>query len=330
MSKALTVTQPKAITQDADILALVGEWHTALNLQVKAGELSETSAETYKRGMARFIGWADGRGAVSDDMIREWKAAIIAEGHKPGAVNTWLAGVRAFFAWAVGARRLLHNPAAAIKGAKRTGTSKAHKRAALTDAEVLRVLATPNRETVQGKRDAAMLHLMAYTGARQIELHRAGVGDVRTEAGRLVLAVTGKGRAEADELIVIAHPDAEAALHDWLSARGNDPSTGSGGPLFVSLSNRGRDERLSLRAIRGIVKAAYKAAGVAGKNKTTHSLRHTAITTAVKRGAPVQKVQAMARHANISTTMIYYHETDRVENPAEEYIQYNGSGGGMR
>mgnify|MGYP001594548589 CR=1 FL=1 len=63
---------------------------------------------------------------------------------------------------------------------------------------------------------------------------------------------------------------------------------------------------------------------------TPHSLRHTAITKAVKRGAPVQKGQAMARHANISTTMIYYHETDRVENPAEEYIQYNGNGGGMR
>jgi len=99
------------------------------------------------------------------------------------------------------------------------------------------------------------------------------------------------------------------------------------GALFTSLSNRGRDERLSLRAIRGIVKAAYKAAGVVGKNKTTHSLRHTAITTAVKRGAPVQKVQAMARHANISTTMIYYHETDRVENPAEEFIQYTNGGG---
>ncbi|MBI3242340.1 MAG: tyrosine-type recombinase/integrase [Chloroflexi bacterium] len=327
MSKSLTVTQPKAVTQDADILALVGEWHAALDLQVSAGELSPTSAETYKRGMGKFITWAERRTTVTDEAIREWKAALLSEGHKPGAVNTWLAGVRAFFAWAVGARRLIHNPAASVKGAKRTGTSKAHKRAALTDAEVLRVLAAPDRDTPAGKRDAAMLHLMAYTGARSVEVHRADVGDVRTEGGRLVLAVTGKGRAEADELIVIAHPDAEAALHDWLSARGNDPA---GGPLFTSLSNRARDERLSLRAIRGIVKAAYKAAGVVGKNKTTHSLRHTAITTAVKRGAPVQKVQAMARHANISTTMIYYHETDRVENPAEEYIQYNGSGGGMR
>jgi len=325
MSKSLTVTQPKAIAHDADIRALVGEWRAALALQVAAGELSETTRQTYTRGLDKFLVWADRRSGVSDETIREWKAALLAEGYKPGAINTWLAGVRAFFAWAVGARRLLHNPAAAVKGAKRTGTSKAHKRSALTDAEVLRVLAAPDRSTPAGKRDAAILYLMAYTAARQVELHRADLADLRTEAGRLVLAVQGKGRSEADELIVIAHPDAEAALHDWQSARGSES-----GPLFVSLSNRARNERLSLRAIRGIVKAAFKAAGVVGKNKTTHSLRHTAITTAVKRGAPIQKVQAMARHANISTTMIYYHETDRVENPAEEFIAYNGGGGGMR
>ncbi|MBM4425359.1 MAG: hypothetical protein FJ030_18605 [Chloroflexi bacterium] len=146
--------------------------------------------------MARFLAWAERRGTVGDETIRQWKADLIAEGHKPGAINTWLAGVRAFFAWAVGARRLLHNPAAAVKGAKRTGTSKAHKRSALTDAEVLRVLAVPDRETPQGKRDAAMLYLMAYTGARQVELQRADITDLRTETGRMVLAVREKGREE--------------------------------------------------------------------------------------------------------------------------------------
>jgi hypothetical protein len=30
----------------------------------------------------------------------------------------------------------------------------------------------------------------------------------------------------------------------------------------------------------------------------------------------------MARHASLSTTMIYYHEVDRVEDPAEGYVDY--------
>jgi len=133
----------------------------------------------------------------------------------------------------------------------------------------------------------------------------------------LVLDVAGKGRNEAYELLVIVNADAQIAIHDWLSTRGDEP-----GPLFVSFSPSSRGGRLSLRAIRGILKAAYKAAGVRGRGKTTHSLRHTAITKAIHNGAPIQRVQAMARHANVGTTMIYFHELDRLAEPAEALIEY--------
>jgi integrase len=65
--------------------------------------------------------------------------------------------------------------------------------------------------------------------------------------------------------------------------------------------------------------------GAHGRGQTARSLRHTGIMSAVRYGAPVEKVQAMARHADIWTTMSYYHETDRVENQAEQFIQCNGS-----
>jgi hypothetical protein len=35
----------------------------------------------------------------------------------------------------------------------------------------------------------------------------------------------------------------------------------------------------------------------------------------------------MARHADISTTMIYYHEQDRVDNPAEDFVEYDQTNG---
>jgi integrase len=133
---------------------------------------------------------------------------------------------------------------------------------------------------------------------------------------RLVLYVTGKGHVEADAVIVIANHKAENTLYDWLTVRGDQP-----GPLFTSLSDRSRRQRLGLRALRGIIKDYFKAAGVHG-NKTTHSLRHTAISKAILKVAPVQKVQSMARHKNIDTTMIYYHEVDRLTNPAEDFIGY--------
>jgi hypothetical protein len=39
----------------------------------------------------------------------------------------------------------------------------------------------------------------------------------------------------------------------------------------------------------------------------------------------VQKAAAMARHASIETTMIYFHEIDRLSDPAERCIAYNGT-----
>jgi site-specific recombinase XerD len=310
---------PGEVEPAGDVRDLVSKWHRSLDLQVSAGELAATSATTYRRGLEKFLGWAAERGSVTDDTIREWKAALLAEGRKPGTVNTWLAGVRAFFEWAVSARRLPYNPAASVKGASRKGTSTKHKRDTLTDDEVRRVMAAPDATTNQGKRDCAILATMAYTAARTSDLQRADLDDLRTEQGRLVLHVRGKGHSEADELIVIAHPQAAEALHDWLSARGDKP-----GPLFVSYSNNNQQGRLSLPAYRAMWLRVKAAAGVRGHMKTLHSLRHTAISNAIRHGAPVQKAQAMARHANIQTTMIYYHEADRLDNPAEEFIRYNG------
>lgn len=314
-SKALTVAPLRDVDVQADLRSMLDDWQSVIALRVRSGELSEASRRTYVIGAMKFFDWCSGFSTITDNTIREWMAEMREAGRRPATVNTWLSGLRSFFAWAVGARRLPYNPAEGIRGAKRSDSRK-HKRDMLTSDEIRRVLAIPE-DTPAGKRDRAMLYLMAYTAARTIEVHRANWEDIHTEADRLVLLVQGKGHEEADEVIVIAHPLAESALHDWLSVRGNKP-----GPLFTSLSPRSHGGRLALSSIRQIVKGYYKAAGVHGERKTTHSLRHTAITNALQHGATVQKARTMARHRSIDTTMIYVHETDRVSNPAEQFIDY--------
>lgn len=321
-TRALSPITPATLPSLGAIVQLITDWHAALDRRVAAGELANTTRAAYTIGAAKFITWATEAKITqpTSDTIRDWIGALRAAGHKPGSINTWLSGLRAFYTWAIDERRMVIDPTAGVKGDKRKGTKQKHKRAALTDREVLRVLSKPNTSTPIGLRDKAILSLMAYTAARSIEVHRADYDDLKSESGQLVLYVQGKGRDEKDELIVIDNPDAAGAVHDWLSARGDQP-----GPLFVSLSDRSHGDRLSLRAIRDLIKGYYKAAGVLGKSKTTHSLRHAAISNAIRHGAPVQKVKAMARHASIDTTMIYYHEIDRLSDPAERYISYNGS-----
>ncbi len=316
MEKALIVARPTLPRQAHTFWEIADAFLAALDREVEAGDKSETTRTTYSVGLRKFVEWIEHQREINPDALLRWVADLRAAGRKPATVNTWLAGVRACFAWAHAQGLIPYNPADSVKGPQRRGTSRAHRREPLTDHEVLRVLDIPPDKPAL-LRDRALIALMAYTGARGVELQRADLKDLTTQQGRLVLAVRGKGRQETDEVIVIVHPDAERALHDWLAERGEQD-----GPLFVSFSPRTRGQRIAMSTVRGLVKKHFRAAGVHGRGKTTHSLRHTAITNAVRHGAPVQKVQAMARHANISTTMIYYHETERVEHPAEEYIRY--------
>lgn len=307
--------QSDALTVTIDYLAFVPGWLAELSARVDAQELSADTATGYKRGALKFLKVLGTR-ILTPDEIRTWKAELLKAGTRPASVNAWLAGVRSFFGWLAETQQISFDPAAMIRGATRKGTKKRHTRQALTDNEVRRLLAQPNRDTKQGKRDYAILATMLYTASRGIEIHRADLADLRTEGGKLVLMVQGKGHTEKDEMLVLIG-DAETAMRDWLAVRGN-----KAGPLFVSLSNRTQGERLSRSALRETVKSYFALAGVHGDNKTTHSLRHTAITSAIRNHAPAEKVRGMSRHASLDTLMIYYHETDRIDDPAEKYISY--------
>lgn len=318
MNEIMPTNTNKYLQAPGPVAELVEAWRRALLLRVDAGELASNTAAAYIRGASKFLTWCDSEhvASVDGDTLRRWKAAQLGAGKKPATVNAWLAGVKALFAWAVETHRLQHNPAENVKGATRKGTTKKHARESLTDLEVKRVLAMPDSGTKAGKRDRAILALMVYTAARSVEVCRADLANLKTEAGRLVLYVTGKGHTEADELLVLANQNAQNALYDWLAVRGEQP-----GALFTSLSDRNSGERLSLRALRGMVKHYFRLAGVRG-NKTAHSLRHTAITKIILKGGSIQKAQSVARHKSVDTTMIYFHEVDRLSDPGEAFIDY--------
>lgn len=74
---------------------------------------------------------------------------------------------------------------------------------------------------------------------------------------------------------------------------------------------------MTTRSISRIAKKLMGEAGIDSPRITAHSLRHTAVTFALLGGASVQDVQQMARHADISTTMIYAHNLDRMSAKAE-------------
>ena len=292
---------------------LVGRW-----IQHLRSEYGASTASTYAAGLRKFQSWLSDNGlslaAVAPTDVRAFRDAMKDAGMQPKTVSTWLTAVRRFFAWLIEEGAPIANPGTDVRGPR--GGSRSHKRDELTHGEVLRLFEACGEDT----RDRAVFALMAYCALRSVEITRADYSDLAVRDGRQILWVHGKGATGADVYVVLPAA-AELHLAPWLAERGD-----VAGPLFVSRSRSNTGGRLSGRSLRRIWLTRKRTAGIAGKAKTIHSLRHSAITAAIRGGGEPMAVQAMARHKSFDTTLGYYHELARTERPAEDLIRYGGAG----
>lgn len=276
-------------------------------------DASPKTVQTYSRAIRQFMKYIAQNGIAQP--TREDVIAFREElktGHKPSTVQNYIIAVRLFFQWTE-QERLYPNIAQHIKGAT---LSKDHKKDYLTSSQVKNVLGGIARDTVQGRRDYAIFALMVTGGLRDIEVHRANIEDLRTLGDSTVLYLQGKGREERTEYVKVP-AEVEKAIRASLADR---KDVAGSQPLFISLSNNSKGERISTRSISGVVKTNLVNAGYNSERWTAHSLRHTAVTLALLGGNSLQEAQQFARHANIATTQIYAHNLDRAKNKCENTI----------
>lgn len=302
-------------TQTLNPVLNVARFETLLASFLSSVDASPATLSTYEKGLRRFFRWLSGEEISAPDhsTIVAFKRYLTDAGLSANTVSTYMVSVRRFFQWTE-AMRLFPNVGRSVKGAK---ASRRHRRDSLTVLQVRELLDSIDTETVSGKRDYALINLLVCTGLRTIEVIRADVGDIRQESSQPVLWVHGKGRSTKDDYVLLTDHVYRPILA-YLNARG--PISDSS-PLFASGSNRNHGSRLTTRTIRGIVKAYLRRIGLESVRLTAHSLRHTAVTLSLQAGASIQEAQAMARHANINTTLVYAHNLDRLEHSAERRIE---------
>ena len=288
---------------------IIGKWMASL-------DLASSTKETYLSGFKAFCWFVRSTSLDFDELTRDdvksFKEYLVNEKKlKPATVSSYLASVRSFYAYSEdnGIENIAHR----VKGVT---DSRSFKKEPLTPDQARRLLASVDRSTEKGLRDFAILNLMLRTGLRDIEIVRANCKDIQTKAGVDVLYVQGKGRASKDNFVVLT-PKALSPITTYLEKRGNVNELD---PLFASVSSRNAGERLTVRSISRIAKSALRAIGIDDERYTAHSLRHTAITFSLLGGATERDAQQMARHANITTTMLYSHDIDRIKHAAEREI----------
>lgn len=281
-------------------------------------DVAPTTKKTYRKALRQFFLWYASRGGgdLSRSDILAYKQAQLSR-MQAGTVGAYLSALRSFFKW-LESEKLYPNVAAGVKGVK---LSRGHRKDALTPTQVGRVLDTLKGDTLQAKRDYALFNLLVRTGLRTIEIERANIEDMRNKGAVTVLYVQGKGRLSKDEFVVLTDATVRP-IYTYLAARRAEgrEAIGPESPLFASLSTRTYGKRLVTRSLRGIVKKALRKAGYDDSRITTHSLRHTSISLSLMGGASVQQAQALARHGNIGTTMLYAHNLNRIDQAAEYSI----------
>lgn len=281
---------------------------------IKYLDTSEKTVQTYTRAIRQFFNYCRERNINQPQRadVLAFRDNLKATGHKATTVQSYITAVRLFFQWTATAG-IYPDIAQHIKGQKLT---RSHKKDALTSSQTKDVLGSIERDTLQGKRDFAMLALMATGGLRTIEVNRANIEDLRPLGDDMVLYVQGKGHTQKDDFVKVPAP-VDKAIREYLRARGESSPEA---PLFASLSHNSRGQRMTTRSISGTVKARLQAAGYDSDRLTAHSLRHTAVTLALLAGEDLAQVKEFARHADISTTMIYNHSIEKAKNSCAESI----------
>lgn len=270
--------------------------------------------QTALEQFARFIAdRRDGMGLfdVQPLHIIAWRDWMIDERQYANAtVNAKLAAVWSFFEHMKNKGYGDYNPADEVQRQKVNPYGKA---TFLTPDEAATLLQQPDRSTLQGRRDFAMLLLFLSTGVRLAAVTGARVGDIQREGAHIVLRYINKGGAEDSARITSIYP----ALVYYLQARDVQPGV-TDAPLFTATAagiatseqtghGNPADQPLSGTSIRRLVDKYARMAGYEGI--TPHSLRHSAALKAIQSGS-FADVSKLLRHADNRVTAVYLEHLD--------------------
>lgn len=282
-------------------------------LEIERGRSLKT-VENYDRYLSRFLKYAGSKKAsdLTDDSVREFRLWLNRQPSSPtrklsrtlkrNTQNYHLIALRNFLKYLARCNVKSLSP-------DRIDLAKTPDRELdlISAQELDRILNGPKLDTDTGRRDKAMLELFFSTGLRVSELCSLDIDSINL--ARDEFSIRGKGEKVR---LVFVSPEAKGAIKDYLAKRKDmNPA------MFINFSRRGKDgreagdeRRLTSRSVERIVKIYATKAGVS-KKVTPHTLRHSFATDLLQNGADIRSVQMMLGHANVATTQIYTHFTDK-------------------
>jgi integrase/recombinase XerD len=268
-------------------------------LALLATRRAPKTVEAYRRDLSALGGWFDGPiGGITTEQLEHYLAELRAAGLSPATIGRRVAAIRSFFRHQTLLGVRTDNPAAEIDLPRRRRTLPR----TLSPAEAERLMEAASGTTPRALRDRALAELLYGAGLRVSEavgLHKASV-DLE---GRLVRCV-GKG---SKERIVPIGRQAVQALRRYLARGRPFLDTRHRPELFLNAKGGGLTRAGAFLILRRLAAKA----GLEPERVHPHLLRHSFATHLLEGGADLRSVQEMLGHADLATTELYTHVSDR-------------------
>jgi integrase/recombinase XerD len=268
-------------------------------LALLATRRAPKTVEAYRRDLSALSDWLKGPvSAVKTEQLEQYLAELRAAGRSPATIARRVAAIRSFFRHQtlLGARS--DNPAAELDLPRRRRTLPR----TLSPAEAERLVEAASGTTPRDLRDRALVELLYGAGLRVSEAVGLDKSGVDLE-GRLVRCM-GKG---SKERVVPIGRQAVQALRRYLS-RGRPFLDARHRPeLFLNAKGGGLTRAGAFLILRRLAEKA----GLEPERVHPHLLRHSFATHLLEGGADLRSVQEMLGHADLATTELYTHVSDR-------------------
>jgi len=268
-------------------------------LALLATRRAPKTVEAYRRDLAALAAWLDRPiGRITTEQLEHYLAELRAAGLSPATIGRRVAAIRSFFRHQtlLGAR--LDNPAAELDLPRRRRTLPR----TLSPAEAERLVEAASGTTPRALRDRALVELLYGAGLRISEALGAAKSAVDLDGH--TVRVVGKGNKER---VVPIGREAVEALRRYL-AHGRPHLDKRHRPdLFLNAQGGALTRAGAFLILRRLAERA----GLEPERVHPHLLRHSFATHLLEGGADLRSVQEMLGHADLGTTELYTHVSDR-------------------
>ncbi|MBI2035340.1 MAG: tyrosine-type recombinase/integrase [Candidatus Liptonbacteria bacterium] len=287
-------------------------------LEIEKGRSIKTQ-ENYGRYLKIFLGWSKLKSVrdIDAELIRNFRLWLARREIKKNTQAYYIIALRNFLKY------LIKRDLKVLSPDKIELPKTPSRQIDIPDERDLKsLLGAPDTGTLRGLRDKAILETLFSTGLRLSELCALN-RYINLDRGEL--SVRGKG----DKIRVVFFADvAKKAIKNYLDRRedaeeamfvsfaaGNPALNKNNKPHQSNESNRSNRRekvigRITSRAVQRMVDGYAKQIGVQDRI-TPHMLRHFFATDLLTNGADLRSVQELLGHANIATTQVYTHITNK-------------------